>query len=338
MIQLAQLKDMNEKQDLRRVAKDEFDILMPAFNAARTIAESIRSVQNQTHPDWQLWVIDDGSSDNTAAVVEEFLSDARIHLLRQVNRKQGAARNFGLKQGNGEWVCFLDADDLWNPDKLEKQKQALIESCATVTFSDGDIFWEDDDSLHHTFETLRGYFTGAEMLPQLLLINRVPILSACVQRQVLEAANGFEESEIFHGVEDYDLWIRLAQSGASFYGIDGVLVRYRRHAQAMTLDASPKNTLAENAVWERHFDAAIECGLEADITHKIRVNLHGVALKLVRLGQKREAFTLLQSAQSRKWDDKYSPLKRIALKITPRLYVKVYAGLHAIKNRLRSKS
>ena len=312
-----------------------FDILMPAFNAASTIAQSIESVLAQTLADWELWIVNDGSTDETSEVVRPFLGDARIHLIEQENRRLGAARNAGLRAGRAPYVCFLDSDDLWMPDKLEKQSRAHIASGATVTFSDGEIFWDGDGAPRGVFATPRGDFSGAEMLGKLLMQNQLPVLSVSVRREALEEVGGFEQSAAFHGVEDYDLWIRLAEAGASFHGMDEFLVRYRRHANAMTAARTPHVLLREIEVWKRHFALAQSVGLGAELAAKIHLHYHGVALKMVEAGEIGAARRLISSAQVRRWERGAGLVKRAGLRLAPRVYTKIYAGLSQVKARWR---
>lgn len=97
-------------------------IIMPSYNTASFIAESIRSVLAQSYKDWELIIIDDCSPDNTDDVVRPYLSDERIRYLKN-EKNSGAAvsRNRALREAKGKWIAFLDSDDLWMPDKLEKQ-------------------------------------------------------------------------------------------------------------------------------------------------------------------------------------------------------------------------
>ena len=101
----------------------EISVIMPAFNAGATLAASAESVQKQSFPDWELIVIDDGSSDNTAVIAGDLeKKDARIRLLKlQKNGGLPNARNEGCRQAKGEFIAFLDSDDLWHGDKLQKQ-------------------------------------------------------------------------------------------------------------------------------------------------------------------------------------------------------------------------
>ena len=97
-------------------------IIMPSYNTAKFISETIDSVLMQTYTNWELIIVDDCSTDNTDEVVKSFLSDDRIKYIKN-EKNSGAAfsRNRALREANGKWIAFLDSDDLWHPEKLEKQ-------------------------------------------------------------------------------------------------------------------------------------------------------------------------------------------------------------------------
>ena len=101
---------------------DLVSIIMPSYNTAQYIADSIRSVQAQTYENWELLIVDDCSTDDTDGVVTSFLSDPRIRYLKNaVNSGAAVSRNYALREANGRWIAFLDSDDLWFPEKLERQ-------------------------------------------------------------------------------------------------------------------------------------------------------------------------------------------------------------------------
>lgn len=110
----------NKKFDFDR--EDLVSIIMPSYNTSSYIDKSIQSVLNQTYSNWELILVDDCSTDNTDEVVKSFLSDVRIRYFKN-DKKLGAAltRNRALREAKGEWIAFLDSDDLWKPEKLEKQ-------------------------------------------------------------------------------------------------------------------------------------------------------------------------------------------------------------------------
>ena len=102
----------------------EVSVIMPAYNGAKYISAAISSVQAQTFSGWELLIIDDGSTDATAEVVKKHLADSRILYVAQSNRGQAAARNRAIALAKGEWIAFLDQDDLWLPEKLQLQLAA----------------------------------------------------------------------------------------------------------------------------------------------------------------------------------------------------------------------
>jgi teichuronic acid biosynthesis glycosyltransferase TuaG len=211
-------------------------IIMPAYNASRHIAESVQSVLAQTYPHWELLVVDDGSTDDTAEVVHRFVaSDARVRYFSRPNGGQAAARNTGLREARGDLVAFLDADDLWLPEKLESQLAVLDSTGAHLVYCDGYVFYDDGSpDRADFFAVVPGAADAATMLRLLYAYNRIPTLSVVVRREALDRVGMFDESRRIQNCEDYDLWLRMARAGCSFYGMPEKLMRYRRHAQSTT--------------------------------------------------------------------------------------------------------
>ena len=114
---------------------------MPAYNAAEFIQDSIDSVLGQTFFNWELIIINDGSTDNTSEIIQKNIdADNRIISFSQENGKQGKARNLGIKYAKGEYLAFLDADDVWMPDKLAMQLNQIKEKKVDLVFSDSYMF------------------------------------------------------------------------------------------------------------------------------------------------------------------------------------------------------
>lgn len=111
-------------------------IVMPSYNTGQYIADSIKSIQNQTYKNWELIIVDDCSTDNSLEVIRSF-SEPRIRLL-QNKKNSGAAisRNYALREAKGKWIAFLDSDDTWAPEKLEKQIQFMEKNNYSFTFTD----------------------------------------------------------------------------------------------------------------------------------------------------------------------------------------------------------
>lgn len=219
-----------------KVEEPLVSVIMPAFNADRYIAGSIQSVIDQTYGNWELIVVDDGSTDRTAAIVRTFsANDTRVRYVFQENQRLGKARNTGVTNATGPWIAFLDSDDLWMSEKLALQVGMLEATNADIIYTDGFIFPDDDPSLEtRTLSVICGRIEGAKMLDLLLMHNSIPVLSVLMRRETFDKAGPFEESPPFHGSEDYDFWLKAARQGAVFYGMGEKLVRYRRHSAAMT--------------------------------------------------------------------------------------------------------
>lgn len=132
-------------------------IITPSFNSEKFITETIRSVQNQTHQNWEMIIVDDCSTDRTMSIIEQFVSnDNRIRSF-QLDKNSGAgiARETALSKAQGDYIAFLDADDLWRPLKLEKQLQFLKENKVSFTFSFYDCIDEEGEPLNKRVEAPR---------------------------------------------------------------------------------------------------------------------------------------------------------------------------------------
>ncbi len=124
-------------------------IIMPSWNTAKFIGDSIRCILNQTYTDWELLIVDDCSTDDTDNVVEPFLGDARIRYIKN-EKNSGAAltRNRAMREAKGEWIAFLDSDDLWMPEKLEKQIGFMQEHGYVLSFTEYEKIDENGQPLN----------------------------------------------------------------------------------------------------------------------------------------------------------------------------------------------
>jgi glycosyltransferase involved in cell wall biosynthesis len=181
---------------------------MPALNAERFIASAVGSVMNQTHQEFEILVIDDGSSDRTREIAVSF---PRVRLLKTDGRRgPGAARNIGITHSTGDFVSYLDADDLWFNKKLATDLDYLGRNPEVgLVFSDARLFRTDPQGALTDVGLLESPYEVAP-LAQLLLRNFIPCLSVTMRRACLDRVGGFDETEQIMGCEDYDLWLRMA--------------------------------------------------------------------------------------------------------------------------------
>jgi GT2 family glycosyltransferase len=216
-----------------------FSVIVPAFNAARTVGSTIRSVLAQTRQDFEVVVVDDGSTDSTIELVREFERDPRIRLLRQSNGGPSAARNTGIAAARGGYVSMLDADDLWLPEYLELMGAALDEAPgAVLAYTDAWVL--DDASGRIRRRSAMSYqrppkHVGSPRELFLLLLERNFIYtSVTVRRATLEQVGGYDES--LGASEDWELWLRIAALGAPLICVPGMLAIHRNHASSLTSD------------------------------------------------------------------------------------------------------
>ncbi|MEQ9553739.1 MAG: glycosyltransferase [Coleofasciculus sp. G3-WIS-01] len=203
-------------------------VIIPAYNAEKTIEETVESVLNQTFTDFELLIIDDGSQDSTLDIIKR-ISDPRIQVFSYPNGGANISRNRGLAQAGGEYVAFLDADDLWTPDKLEAQLSALqTNPQAAVAYSWTSFIDESGNFLH---KGICSTDTG-NVYAKLLLVNFLESGSnPLIRRQALVKIDGFDES--LPACQDTDLYLRLAEHYL-FTVVPKIQVFYRRSSQSVS--------------------------------------------------------------------------------------------------------
>ncbi|MCF8107519.1 MAG: glycosyltransferase family 2 protein [Desulfohalobiaceae bacterium] len=208
--------------------KNTVSIVMPAYNAQDYIEYSIESVLNQTYKNYELIVVNDGSTDNTKKIIEKFKNDIKI--VSQANLGLRAARNEGIKKSTGIYVSFIDADDVWYPHKMEKQIE-LIDDNTSVLHASGNLINEFNDIIKKNIKGFRGDFSFSQLLEG----NKVLISSVLVKRQHLFNVGLFDQTNRLP-LEDYQLWLSLFASGYTFKYMDQILFEYRVHSKNMSQD------------------------------------------------------------------------------------------------------
>jgi len=214
-------------------------VVIPAYNAARTISETLRSARAQTHRNLEILVVDDGSKDETAAIVAYHAAkDSRIRLIAQANAGVAAARNRGIAEAKSDLVAPLDADDLWAPTKIEKQLQAMTRGGEKVALvytwfavideqgNVNDLDHQPRDSGQVVRRMCRGNLVGNGSSP-------------LMRKQAILEAGGFESSlRAAHaqGCEDLLLYFRISERH-EFAVVPEHLTGYRRHAETMSEDS-----------------------------------------------------------------------------------------------------
>ena len=182
-------------------------VIIPTFNRAGLIARAIRSVTVQHYRDFEILVIDDGSTDETEEVARSF--GKKIRYCFKENEGAGRARNYGLLKARGEYIAFLDSDDLWLPEKLSLQVTLLDRSRQTgLVYTDIKSFSELGTSEKSYFQYTKPY--SGYIFRQLFMKNFIPTSTVMVRRHCFEKVGIFKKDQPH--AEDYDMWLRIASS------------------------------------------------------------------------------------------------------------------------------
>jgi glycosyltransferase involved in cell wall biosynthesis len=234
---------------------EKVSVIIPTYNRAAYIAGAIRSVQSQTHPSVEIIVADDGSTDDTQQVVAGF-GDAVVYVSLAHSGLPAATRNRGLDRATGDFIAFLDSDDLFLPGKLALQLAAFEQHPeAGLAYSDGYFFREDPGM--PIGRTLDGMPTPTgDALADLLRGNFLTSPVVLVRRDCLDVVGVFDENPEFFTAEDYDLWLRIAARFPFVYA-PGDVAAIRRHEGSISREVAPLRgcaLLALAKLQDRHPD------------------------------------------------------------------------------------
>ena len=259
-------------------------VVIPAFNADRYLGDALRSLREQSLQPDEVVVVDDGSTDRTAAIAQQ----AGATVIRQQQRGPGAARNRGVEATTAPLIAFLDADDWFAPRKLEAQALAMQSSDAPAVCCDA--FVVDGDTVGPAKNRERAV---PDRIDFDTLFDGNPVICSTVlaRRDELLAAGGFDEDPALVATEDYDLWLRLAARAPIRY-LAEPLAYYRRHGQG--LSANTRFLRGGDRILDKWQD---ERGGDDEFAQRIRRRRAGVRLD--------HAWDLMQApgreAEARKW-------------------------------------
>lgn len=204
-------RKVRESEDAMSAQSEEkVSVIIPTYNREATVGNSIQSVLNQTWQNFEIIVVDDGSTDNTCHVVEAFADDRIRYVCLEQNEGASRARNEGIRLAESEFIAFLDSDDEWLPAKLEKQMRVMLQAPETVGLVYCRMKGTEENGatlicpeLERPIEELQG-----NMLFSLLEKNAIGTPAMLVRKQCLEQTGGFDEG--LRSLEDWELVLRIA--------------------------------------------------------------------------------------------------------------------------------
>ena len=216
-------------------ARPRVTVVTPLYNSSAFIAATLDSLRAQTFGDWESILVDDGSTDATASVVEPYIAtDARFRLIRQENRGIAGARNTAIREAAGEWVCLLDHDDRWLPEKLEKQLSYAAEHGLDIVCTDALIVTESGRWVYSRgFPEVAAEVARAarddsvDVLGQLIKLDFLCASSVMIRRRLFDERGLLDPDAV--PADDYDMWLRC-MPGARLGFLSEPLIEYVVHA------------------------------------------------------------------------------------------------------------
>lgn len=211
--------------------KTKIAVIIPCYNAQATINKTLESIFEQTYTSFTVYIVNDGSTDNTLDVINDFKQRyaEKIHIITQHNQGQAVARNKGIQESKEPYIAFIDSDDLWHPEKLQKQLKFLkshvdIGLCYTQAL-------EIDEKENEIGVILINPSYKDKCFPYLILSNNIVASSVIVKRSVIAQVGLFDTS--LNACENWDLWLRISQKFSIDY-LDEPLTYYRIHTNNMS--------------------------------------------------------------------------------------------------------
>lgn len=223
---------MDKQKETKRPITEKISVIIPTYNRASYIRDAIESILEQTYPVFEIIVVDDGSTDNTSEVIR--LYGDRIRYFWQQNSGPGAARNRGIKEAKGDYVAFLDSDDIWVQNKTKIQMDFFSKHPhLDIIFGDMANFSETEDNNMPEIKNPKthNYFVAhssdiEQIFDCLIIGNLIPTPTVICRRACISRIGFFDEK--LKIAEDYDYWLRAARI-CRFGFINAVLIKRRRH-------------------------------------------------------------------------------------------------------------
>ena len=216
-------------------------IVTPSYNSEKYIAQTIASVRAQTYPNWEMVIVDDCSTDGTCSVIESFAAqDSRIILLKQdKNAGAGAARTRAVMEGHGRFVSYLDADDIWKPDKLEKQLSFMLSNGYDFSCTSYEVINDRGEKLNKQVHMMPKADYIGFLTNNLLQTVGIMVDTKTVDRNLLRMPD-------LRRRQDAATWLQILKAGHPCYGLDEILAEYRRAEGSL----SSNKFQAAKGVWK----------------------------------------------------------------------------------------
>lgn len=219
---------------------EKVSVVTPSYNSEKYIAETITNVQNQTYTNWEMIIVDDCSTDSTCNIVEDIAkTDSRIKLFRQeYNTGAGAARTRAMKCATGRFIAYLDSDDIWLSDKLERQVNFMMDKKCAFSCTSYEVIDDVGNRLNKYIHMLPRVDYVGFLTNNLLQTVGIMVDTSMVDKQYLIMPD-------IRRRQDAATWLQILKAGHKCYGLDEILAQYRRTNHSL----SSNKFMAVKGIW-----------------------------------------------------------------------------------------
>lgn len=267
---------------------NKVSIIMPVYNSSKYLDRSIQSVINQTYSNYELVIVDDGSTDNSKDIITKYRSNVNtIKYIYEENKGIAGARNTGINNANGDYIALLDADDTWRRDKLESCVNAISNNLSVgFIYSAFNVIDENDKILYSSILDINA--TPDDIFKNLVLrkIN-IAAVTVLFRKKCCDSVGIFDESKEIMGVDDRDLWIRISSKYKCLY-IPKILASWRKHPQNYS---GQKDIMIQARINQLH---------KLLLSNFIDLNLYNKAISKV-LKEAGDSFLAVDNSKARKY-------------------------------------
>lgn len=309
---------------------DKVSVIIPTYNRSELLKKAIESLENQSHQNFEIIIIDDCSTDDTAEVVRGMDDERIIYLRHDTNKGGSEARNTGIKQATGSFIGFLDSDDQWLPDKLERQlKQFEGQPDVGVVYTGVQVVDEHNQPTRKIVPAYKG-----EILPKLFESNCIDTTSSVlVKREVLDQVQGFDAS--LPSCQDWDLYIRLAQVTKFDFVKESLVLFYHHSGERIT--TNKKSVLTGHmSIFEKYKELAKK--QSKSTFHRFTLTIWKVIFRTAIISGNKETVRLSRNVLAEGFKDERISLTFLFYYLSTFLNMKVLSYLYTQSKKNNRKS
>ena len=309
---------------------DKVSVIIPTYNRSELLKKAVESLENQSHQNFEIIIIDDCSTDDTAEVVKGMGDNRIIYLKHDTNKGGSEARNTGIKQATGNFIGFLDSDDQWLPDKLEKQlKQFEGRPEVGVVYTGVQVVNEHNQPTRKIVPAYKG-----EILPKLFESNCIDTTSSVlVKREILDQVQGFDAS--LPSCQDWDLYIRLAQVTKFDFVKESLVLFYHHSGERIT--TNKKSVLTGHmSIFEKYKGLAKK--QPKSTFHRFTLTIWKVIFRTAIISENKETVRLSRGVLAEGFKNNHTSLKFLFYYLSTFLNMKILSYLYTQSKKSNRKS